>query len=257
MVVVASPADRTAEIAAKLDGVIVVRTDRILSAGAARNLGRSEAGEAEWLVFVDADCRPTSGAVRDLMKAARRENACAVAASVRREGGGLLGWLTHLLEFKDAEPDVPSPVTWLVPSATLLCTAAAFDAVGGFPDMWPGEDWVLCERLRRQGCCVVREPSAVTYHAPRPGLKRFFTHQFRLGATSARARAATGMTGVWFVRHPWSAVVLFLGRMARALAWLLRYRPLHLPLFIFLFPLYVAGLASWTMGFAIASRRLR
>jgi cellulose synthase/poly-beta-1,6-N-acetylglucosamine synthase-like glycosyltransferase len=176
---------------------------------------------------------------------------------VHREGGGPVGWATHLLEFKDFEADVSPAHPGLTPSATFLCRAEAFDDAGGFPDMWPGEDWVFCARLRKQQCRIDRDCAAITYHAPPRSLRRFVSHQRRLGMTSAQARAQTGLPGAWFVRHPTAVPALFFGRLARGFAWILRYRPLEAWLCLLCLPLYVAGLVSWTAGFAVASFRLR
>ena len=142
-----------------------------------------------------------------------------------------------------------------MPSATVLCRATAFDDAGGFPDLWPGDDWVLFERMHRRGCAVRKLRRAITQHLHPRGWREFFAHQYRLGSTSAQARSMTHMTGGAFVRHPYLAPLLFVGRAARAALWLARHRPREIPLFIALLPLYVAGLGTWTAGFTASALR--
>jgi hypothetical protein len=55
--------------------------------------------------------------------------------------------------------------------------------------------------------------------------------------------------GTVFVARPWLAPVILAGRFARAVAWLVRYRPRSLAYFAWLSPLYLAGLGAWTFGF--------
>jgi GT2 family glycosyltransferase len=249
VVVVASPGDASASVARAFSAVEVVESPRRLSAGRARNLGRASARDAELLLFVDADCRVGVGTVALMIDVLLSERRCAVAASVISRGPRFQSWLRHVFEFKDAGPGVVAPCPWLLPSTTLLCRADAFDDAGGFEDMWPGEDWVLSERLREASCSVRRVDEAHTYHLHPSGWGRLLAHQYRLGTTSARARALTGMDGVAFVRHPSLAPLLLVGRFVRGLLWFCRYRPRELPLFVIALPLYVAGLAVWTLGF--------
>jgi glycosyltransferase involved in cell wall biosynthesis len=249
IVVVSGDDDRAVGIVAGYGRAMLVRCEDRLSAGAARNLGRRCAPTAARLLFVDADCAPAAGCVARMIAAAARTGAAAVSATVKGAGAGMIGWLRHVLEFKDAERGVG------VVSATLLCDPDAFDAAGGFPDMWPGEDLVLCERLGRDGRTILRIDEAVTIHLHPGGWRPFLEHQYRLGRTSAVARAMTRMSGAGFVQQRWLTALLPVGRAVRAAVWLARHEPRGLPLFILALPLYVAGLMSWTVGFSRASRQ--
>lgn len=255
VLVVASPVDATAEIAERM-GVEVVRTSRRLSAGAARALGRRVAGNAEFLLFVDADCAPRPEALAALWSALESRRLDAAGASVEAAPATTIAWVRHALEFKDSEPGAPSPWPAFVPSATLLCRAAAYDAVGGFPDLWPGEDLVLCSRLARAGYRVRRVDGAVTVHRHPPGFAAMLRHQFALGTTSARARSWEPLEGAAYLRHPLASVpLLFAGRTTRMLGWLRRRERRERVAFLWRAPLYWAGLASWCAGFATEARR--
>jgi len=249
ILVVASPADGTAAVAARL-GADTIRTPSRLTAGAARNLGRQAAPEAELVLFVDADCALGPGAMRALRSAVIGGGLDVAGASVVPEQPTGVGWIRHLLEFKDAEPGCASPWPSMVPSATILCRARAFDAVGGFPDMWPGEDLVFCARVARSGFRIRRLDDALTVHRHPPGVGAMLRHQFVLGKTSARARRLEVLDDTPFTMWVVAVPLLFIGRAARALRWLARYHRRDIPRFVVLAPLYLAGLAAWCSGFA-------
>lgn len=257
VVVVCSPAgDREqVRIAERFPRVSVVTSRRRLSAGAARNLGVRHAGKPDYLLFVDADCRLPWGAARALLDESAGTSAGCLGASILPSRWTLTATVRHLLEFKDSEPGVPQTPSWMVPSATMLCERRAFEAAAGFPDLWPGEDLVFCRRLVALGYAVRRSPRVVVRHAHPPGVGELLTHQLHLGRSSARARLSVDMPGTVFARRPWLAPALFVGRFARGLTWLLRYRPIRLPILILLSPLYLGGLAAWTVGFTAEAGR--
>ena len=234
--------------------VEVVVSCRRLSAGLARNLGAQivfgRNPEEDLVLFVDADCAPAPGAVARMMERLA-EGGDAVSARLLRDGGGVVAWLRHALEFKEAEA---GHALWFVPSATLLCRRRAFEKAGGFPDMWPGEDLVFCHRLHRAGSRVAIAANARSLHLHPRSWLALFRHQFRLGATSASARLQTGMPGSWFARRPLLSPLLFAGRAVRGLCWYARRGLGEFLVFLLLFPVYLAALAVWTAGFAAASR---
>jgi hypothetical protein len=137
---------------------------------------------------------------------------------------------------------------YFLPSAALLVRADVFDRAGGFPDMWPGEDLVFCGRLAAADR-MQKIDAAVARHLHPGSLAAFVRHQVALGATAARARTLEPIRGAAFVRRPWLAPAMLLGRFARAVAWLARYRARSLAYFACVSPLYLAGLGAWTLGF--------
>jgi glycosyltransferase involved in cell wall biosynthesis len=249
IVVVASPADASAAIAERL-GAQTIRTPIRLSAGEARNRGRLAAPDAELLLFVDADCALAPASLQALWSAVVDRGLDAAGASVVPEPRTGVAWVRHVLEFKDAEPGCEPSWPAMAPSATILCRASAFDAIAGFPDMWPGEDLVFCARLLRRGFRVRRIDDAVTVHLHPPGIATMLRHQFVLGRTSALARRREEMDDAAYATSAAAVPLLFVGRALRALRWLARYHPRDIPRFVMLVPLYLAGLAVWCGGFA-------
>ncbi|MBI5504794.1 MAG: glycosyltransferase family 2 protein [Deltaproteobacteria bacterium] len=256
VIVVTSVADPTAQVARRWPRVELVAAPSALSAGAARNLGRLRAGQgADRLLFVDADCVLERGGAAALARELERRRVAAVSARVRRRGGGVVAWLRHALEFKEAEGRLPAPAAWLPPSTSMMCRAAAFDRAGGFPDLWPGEDLVFAHRLRSLGEKIVLSDAVETHHLHPGGFIGMLAHQRRLGHTAAVARSLTGMEGVTFVRHRWLVPLLAPARLVRALSWFARSSTRELLVLLALLPLYALGLAAWTIGFAGGARQ--
>lgn len=252
VVVVTSACDPTADLvrawAARDGRVELALAASPLSAGEARNLGRRLAGDAGLLLFVDADCRLERGGAARLADEKNRRSAAAVSARVLGEGG-IVARVRHLLEFKEAASARPAPPAWLPTTTTMLVSASAFDRVGGFADLWPGEDLVFAQALRDAGETVVRSDDVVTMHRHPGGVFEMLRHQRRLGFTAARARLLSPMAGSSFAARPWLAPALLPARLVRLVVWQAGEGLAAAAWTITLAPLLVAGLVVWTAAF--------
>ncbi|MFN2377329.1 MAG: glycosyltransferase family 2 protein [Candidatus Binatia bacterium] len=261
VVVVTSSGDPTADVVRRwqlLDpGVELVTAPQRWTAGAARNAGREALRHAcredaapppVRLLFIDADCRLETGGAARLETELVRRGAAAVSARVLG-GTRIVDRVRHILEFKEAASRRPPPLAWLPPSTTMLCRADAFDEVGGFPDLWPGEDLVFSQSLRDSGRIVARSDEVSTFHDHPPGLGAMLRHQFRLGFTAAVARRRRAMPGSGLAHRPWRATLLLPGRALRILAWQAGEGASALAWTLLLSPLLGAGLLAWTTGF--------
>ncbi|MFN2427889.1 MAG: glycosyltransferase [Candidatus Binatia bacterium] len=280
VVVVTSEGDPTARVveawAARDRRVHLVKSPEPLSAGAARNAGRRFLAAANFpvnpgqvrisaeirtcpgltgglLLFVDADCRLETGGAARLAAELLGSGAAAVSARVAGHGGAVAR-TRHILEFKEAASRRRPPSAWLPPTTTMMCRTAAFDRVGGFRDMWPGEDLIFSQSLRDLGEEVRRSDGVVTEHLHPRGTGEMLRHQYRLGYTAALARRATLMPGSRIARLPLLAPLLLPARIARIAAWQAREGRSALVWTLWLSPLLVAGLARWTAGFAAGAR---
>lgn len=262
VVVVTGEGDPTADVVGRWserDGAVAcVVAPSPLSAGAARNLGRHHAGDADLLLFIDADCRLEAGGARRLAaELDRDETLAAVSARVLRDGGAVAARLRHLLEFKEAASRRDPPPRWLPPSTVLLCKAVAFDDAGGFPDLWPGDDLVFAGRLlaspRRPRWTLAKTAAVTALHRHPPGLAEAFAHQRRLGFTAAVARGLVDLEGSALLSRRWLIPLLLPARIARLLRWQWREGRAALAETLLLLPLAVAALAVWTYGFLAGS----
>lgn len=254
VIVVGSSTDRCLDVARRWRDVEVVALPGRASAGRARNAGRQKAGACDLLLFVDADCTVGRGAVERLIGHLLARDLGAVGAAIAQDGDGSIAWVRHLLEFKEARPGVPGVSPRFLPSTVLLTRAGLFDACGGFPDMWPGEDLVLTRRMIEAGAHIEKVDAAVALHTHPEGLWNYLTHERRLGESAARARLMAGGEGLAFVGRVWLAPLLLCARAARALLWLARFQPAELPRFVSVLPLYLLGLAVWTLAFTKVPR---
>jgi glycosyltransferase involved in cell wall biosynthesis len=256
VLVVTSSCDPTAgvvrEWSARDARVELVAAESPMTAGAARNLGRTRAGDARLLLFVDADCALEAGGAARLASELERRGAAAIAARILCEGDRTAR-VRHILEFKEAASRREPPAEWLPPSTTLLCLADAFDRAGGFPDLWPGEDLVFTKRLRDLGEAVVRSADVSSRHQHPRGWVEMLRHQHRLGRTAAIARRMASMHGERFARSRVLALLLFPGRTFRIARWQAGEGGRAALDAIVLSPLLLAGLTAWTAGFVAAS----
>jgi len=257
VIVVTAAADPTAAVVSEVAAgdprvqLLAAAADR--SAGAARNDGRA-ACSPDLLLFLDADCRLEAGGAARLARELDARGAAALTARIAGEGG-LVARVRHILEFKEAASRRTPPSRWLPPTTAMLCRAGAFDRVGGFPDLWPGEDLVFTQALRDAGELVLRSDDVVAVHRHPPGVGEMLAHQRRLGFTAAVARRLRPMPGSAFARGPWRAALLLPARALRIAAWQLREGPVAAAWTLALSPLLLAGLFAWTAGFVAAARR--
>ena len=155
---------------AATDGIRVVRATREASSYHARNVG-AEHATAEWLLFIDSDCRPASGLLDDHFAPAPGERCGLVAGAVVPDPGqdGLAPRYArsrgHLREDWHArgQPGWPHPsgVT-----GNLMVRAAAWREAGGFHEgIVSGGDVELCWRLQDAGWGFEWRPDARVEHA--------------------------------------------------------------------------------------------
>jgi rSAM/selenodomain-associated transferase 2 len=133
--------DRTADLAASLaDRVITAPRGRAaqMNAGAAVATG-------DVLLFLHADTQLSADAdrlVRDGLDASRRIWG---RFDVRIEGGGLLGIVAAMMNARSRLTGIATG------DQAMFMTVAAFEAVGGFPQIALMEDVALSSRLKRLG----------------------------------------------------------------------------------------------------------
>ena len=208
-------ADPTAVPDAVAGRATVLRHDRSLGPGAARDTGwRASSGEV--VVFVDADVAPGAGWLEPLLAHLADPAVGIIAPRVRsRPGRSLLErYERHRspLDLGDREARVvPRGRVSYVPTATVVCRRELLEQLDGFaPGMRVGEDVDLVWRAVESGWTVRYEPATEVEHRPRADW----------GAL-ARQRATYGSAAAPLdQRHPGSVAPVELNAWSLA-AWLL------------------------------------
>ena len=135
--------DRTAEIAAAAGARVVF--EPVNQIGRARNAG-ARVATGDWILFVDADSRPTRELFADAVAAASRPGVIAIGSTIRLDGGGLSaaiaaeGW------------NFVSRFGHLLAGSFIMVDRNAFETVGGFSlEFYAGEELDLVRRLKAHG----------------------------------------------------------------------------------------------------------
>jgi len=149
-------------VAPERDGVLVIRADGERSPSHARNAG-AERASREWVLFLDADCRPARDLIESYFAQAIAADVGALAGEVVPSPDGttfaarygaarsFLGQRAHF-----AHPYLPRAV-----AANLLVRRDAFQQVGGFYEgVGAAEDTDFSWRLQHAGWRLETRPPA-------------------------------------------------------------------------------------------------
>ncbi len=150
--------DRTSEIA-RAEGATVV-FEPINQIGRARNTGAA-AASGEWLLFIDADSRPSRELLADAAGLARRRDVLLAGATMAPDADDFL------FGFCSAVWNAMSRLRRLVAGSFILVRAAAFREIGGFDlKFYAGEEIDFALRLQKTVGRRERQRTVVLHHHP-------------------------------------------------------------------------------------------
>lgn len=180
----------TAEIGADEGAVRVVRLERNVGPGGARNAGL-DLVDTPFVAYVDADVEIDGAAIRALLAWFDDPTVALVAPRIRATAG--TGRLARFEAWRSPldlgpEPARVAPTTRVsyVPAAVLVCRTEALRAVGGFDrELRWGEDVDLVWRLHEAGWRCRYEPTVVARHRTRTSLRAWVEQRFRYGTSAA------------------------------------------------------------------------
>ena len=158
------------------------------SAYAARNLGAESSG-GDWILFLDADCRPAPTLLDDYFREPPGERCGALAGEIAGDprqtslasryarSRGYLSIAVHR-----SHPHLP-----MAPTANLLVRRSAFAELGGFPEGMTaaGGDTYFSWRLQEAGWELCFRPEAVVIHLHRDDLRALAAQTARNAAGAA------------------------------------------------------------------------
>jgi GT2 family glycosyltransferase len=193
-----------------LDGVQIVPAPECQSSYFARNRGAGH-GEAEWLLFIDADVTPPADLIERYFERPPGERAGLLAGGiVDAEVGSPTAVSRYLTESSSMSQDNTLRGDWpYAQTANCAVKRAAFEDIHGFNDeIRSGGDADLCFRLRAAGWELeTRDEAAVDHHA-RSSLRSMVRQRARHGSGAAWLnRAYPGsFPAAWMSLFRWTLV---------------------------------------------------
>jgi glycosyltransferase involved in cell wall biosynthesis len=251
IIVVDSSSDRTGEIVAReFPSVKLIRLGQRTFAGAARNIG-VRATRAKYCLMMDSDCIAAPDLIDRIVARHSSGDYSAVGGALRNgTGWSLSGWVGYLIEFKEFAPSAPMRLAMSVPTANVAYRRDVLEHFGYFDDdMWLAEDILFNWKLYKAGKRILFDPAIEVVHINRTGWREVFSYQVNLGRLSAIARARGGLPGCFFLKHPGFIVLLPFARLLRALWWFISRDRKLLPIFLLVWPMYLAAAVFWSYGF--------
>jgi GT2 family glycosyltransferase len=252
IIVVESSADATAEIVRqRFPGVVLIRSERRLSAGGARNRGIAEA-RGQLIFFTDQDCIVPSDWIDQLERHFKDPTVGAAGGAV---GIGNLsnvsGCAVYFLEFLN---HFPSNGPARRNENFLVGCNSAYRAqalqIMRFPDQTLGEDVLLSNELRSRGFGVVYDPRTEVRHRNREGWGELFNYNRKMGRSAASYhQVLQRWWAVPFLRIPtlvFLAPIVILPSIALHLA---RSRWSYFFRFLLLSPMCLLGNLVWASAF--------
>ncbi|MGH3072200.1 MAG: glycosyltransferase family 2 protein [Gaiellaceae bacterium] len=233
--------DRTAEIA-EAAGARVLRNERPLLAGGARNRGWEEA-RGDVVVFLDSDAVPAPGWNAGLAAALEEFPRSLIGSARTFAGKTKWGWVAHL---QCETPYLPRGGPRQVRFLSSYCLAVPCDLPFRWDESYGGEDGIFSAKALAAGYRLVFDPRFHAHHDhQRSTYRALRRQQQRLAYGLARIGAVQreGLHKRILARVPlhYFALVrlLFIFRRVRADPWLRRAFLTNLPRLV---------LAEWTLG---------
>jgi glycosyltransferase involved in cell wall biosynthesis len=152
----------------------------------ARNAG-ARAVANEWVLFLDADCRPVPELLDAFLTRPPADRVGAIGGAVigRPDQAALIARYARARGFLNLAGGGEGPEWRIAVAGNVLVRRAAFDAIGGFTEgIRSGGDVDFSRRLQRAGWTIERRPEALVEHRHREHLLPFLATIARYAAGS-------------------------------------------------------------------------
>lgn len=141
------------------------------------------------LIFIDSDCIVSP----DLLNKTKQNlNHYGIYGAFSKPAKNA-NWIAKTWLFAESKP---KGLTNWIPTATLAIKRETFNNIGGFNEsLKTGEDFDLCERVRKQGQKIFNDPSIASIHLGQTStIKEFFKKEMWRGKTLIKSIIQHGLT---------------------------------------------------------------
>ncbi len=177
--------DQTSEIV-KNYPVRLIRTEK-RGISHARNLGYLEA-KAEFVAYTDADCVVVPNWLSTLMPHFKDPKVALIGGMTVFQTDGSISSLYRQVEFQKRNQNILDGEVFWAGGPGCVFRKKVLDEVGGFNPQWTyGEDAEISFMISEKGYKILKEPKAISYHAPESGFKKLIRKGYRDGSAYMRA----------------------------------------------------------------------
>ncbi len=202
IIVVDSSDDETKALLEKRDNIILIRSEKRLFPGEARNVG-AELASGKILCFTDADCIPDKEWLREVLES-RPHIIRAVVGGPLLNGTptNIVGTAEYFSEFSAFLPGMGKKRVGFLPTANLAIGKEDFLLAGGFKALEKGSDVAFGKDCASKGIPVIFDPRIKVTHRNRTDLKQFLKNQERLARGASQTRRSFRMRGSLVAKIP-------------------------------------------------------
>jgi len=241
----------TAEIVASLDPAInYIHLSEKAYPGRARNEGvRNTRGDV--LCFIDADARADVKWLKSIHDFLDNNPDVAAVGGAVLNGNPNDGYsrLAHWCEFSGYGSGSPEGVRRVQPTVNVAIRRETFEKFGPFlEDQFGNEDVLLFSRMKNAGARLHFSRKPVVYHINKTKPEDIYTHQYRLGESTGRARVMYDLPGSFLARLGGSYLIPFI--KTHFIGWrILTEEPREYFSFLVLWPRVFAAMLHFARGF--------
>ena len=153
----------------------------------ARNIGFLEA-TSEFVAYTDADCTIVPNWLEVVMPHFKNPKVALIGGVTIFQSAGCVSSTYRQVEFEKRNQNVPEgEVNWAGGPGCIF-RRCVLEELGGFNPKWVhGEDAEISFMITERGYKIIKEPQAISYHAPEKGFRKLIWKGYRDGSAYVRA----------------------------------------------------------------------